>query len=98
MTLKLEIAVRGWVGMLGLGAVLLAPPVLAAEPSQCMVNCNTKAATTMQACTSSCSGKSSSPKYQKCIQGCAEKLTALQSKCAQGCSGKKKKSGADHDH
>ncbi|RYZ38556.1 MAG: hypothetical protein EOO71_23475 [Myxococcaceae bacterium] len=95
MSLRIEIAVRGWMGMLTLGAALVAAPALAAEPSQCQVNCNTKAAASMQACISSCSGsRSASGKYQKCVQGCAEKMKASQTKCSNGCSGKKK---AHHD-
>ncbi|WP_223639556.1 hypothetical protein [Corallococcus sp. EGB] len=88
-----RIAVRGWLGLMALGAVLVAPRVLA---QSCDEKCALNAAPATQACTQKCPAKD-----MACNQKCTKVFQAAKAKCAKKCPKSKGKSASQphaHDH
>ncbi|RKH00401.1 hypothetical protein [Corallococcus carmarthensis] len=88
--MKTRIAVRGWLGLMALGAVLVAPQALA---ESCDDKCAITAASSLTACTNKCSAKS-----KACIDRCTKKFQDAKAKCSKKCpKGKGKSTPHTHD-
>ncbi|AFE07651.1 hypothetical protein HJC22_09545 [Corallococcus exiguus] len=86
-----RIAVRGWLGLMALGAVLVAPQALA---QTCDEKCSINAGPTMQACVKKCSAKD-----RNCTDKCTKAFQAAKAKCAKKCpKGKGKNTPQPHTH
>ena len=91
--MKNRIAVRGWMGLMALGAVLMAPQALA---QTCEDKCSISAASTFQACGKKCNGKD-----LVCPDSCTRKFETQKAKCIKRCpkgaKGKAAHEGHAHD-
>ncbi|NOK18088.1 hypothetical protein [Corallococcus carmarthensis] len=88
--MKTRIAVRGWLGLMALGAVLVAPQALA---ETCDEKCTITAASALAACTNKCSAKS-----KACTDSCTKKFQEAKAKCSKKCpKGKGKSTPHTHD-
>ncbi|MFY2556279.1 hypothetical protein ACN469_01440 [Corallococcus terminator] len=81
-------SLSGWLGPLGLGAVLAARLALA-DGNQCAVDCATKADATMTTCMARCPTPSSDPTrpgpFQSCALRCQEKQDKKFNECSERC-------------
>ncbi|RKH10524.1 hypothetical protein D7V97_13635 [Corallococcus sp. CA053C] len=89
----MKTAVRGWLGLMALGAVLMAPQALA---QKCEDKCSLGAAPVLKACVKKCPAKD-----KACSDTCTRKFQAQKAKCTKGCKGKKGNATQEphtHDH
>ncbi|WP_147445400.1 hypothetical protein [Corallococcus aberystwythensis] len=95
--MKTRIAMRGWLGWMALGAVLVAPQALAADSPRaptCDEKCSLSASSTLKACAKKCPVKN-----QACTSTCTQKFQFAQAKCAKKCpKGKGKSAPEPHSH
>lgn len=93
--MKTRSAVRGWLGLMALGAVLLAPQALA-ESASCERTCGQKTGGQILACTRECPkpGKATSNatnQNRECLERCSQKLERAQHKCVHACTTRQKR-------
>ncbi|RKH46421.1 hypothetical protein D7X55_10685 [Corallococcus sp. AB049A] len=96
--MKTRIAMRGWLGWMALGAVLVAPQALA---QTCSEKCSLNAGSKLIACAKKCP-----PGKPACTEACTREVKFEQAKCNKKCPKSKGKSkpqphshddGHDHD-